>query len=101
MRRGIHSEGWGTAKRVSVSTHFWYLGNDWTNCAELWRVVRDPLARRLTDVNGVVLVHVRTCVSLFLSRERLDKLLGNWVCDWGTTSKALYTRWGIPAREHV
>ena len=25
---------------------FWYLGNGWTDCAEICYVVRDPLARR-------------------------------------------------------
>ena len=31
------------------------------DCAEIWYVVRDPLTRRFTEVNGGIQVHVRTC----------------------------------------
>ena len=41
---------------------FLYLRNGWTDCAEIWCVVvRDTLARRLTKVKSVVLLHGRTC----------------------------------------
>ena len=38
-----------TCARADVA-HFSYLGNGWTDCAEIWCVVRDPLARRFTEV---------------------------------------------------
>ena len=48
------------------------LGNDWTDCAEIWFVIRDPLAWRFAKINGGVQVHVQTPFSV--SRERLDRL---------------------------
>ena len=64
--------GWGTSARACVRTcgcapPFPYLGNGWTDFAEIWFGVRDPLAWRLTKVNGGVQdPHVRTCAPLFL-----------------------------------
>ena len=43
-----------------MRTLFYYLGNSWTDCAELWCVVRDPLVLRFTKVDGSVQVHVPT-----------------------------------------
>ena len=37
-----------------------YLGNGWTDCAEIWCVVRDQLAMRFTLPRGGVHLHVRT-----------------------------------------
>ena len=37
-----------------------YLGNGWTDCADIWCVVRDPLALRFTLLRGEVHLHVRT-----------------------------------------
>ena len=35
--------------------------NSWTECAEISYVVRGTLARRLTEVNGGLHVHLHTC----------------------------------------
>ena len=40
---------------------FPYLVNGWTDCAEIWYVVRGPLARRLTKIYGGAHLHLRTC----------------------------------------
>ena len=50
------------------------LVKDWTDCAEILCVVRDPLVWCFTEVNGVVQVHVRTAHPFSMSRERLDGL---------------------------
>ena len=39
---------------------FPYLGNDWTDCAEFSYVVGNLLARRFTEVDDGVQLHVRT-----------------------------------------
>ena len=39
---------------------FPYLINCWTDCAEISYMVRDPIARRFTEVDDVVQLHVRT-----------------------------------------
>ena len=49
------------ALRTCICTPFPYLGNGWTDCAEMWCVVRDPLARCFTKVWGGVHLHVLTC----------------------------------------
>ena len=53
-----------TCARADVPP-FPYLGNGWTDCAEIWCVVRDPLARLFAKVNGGAQLHVRTCAPLF------------------------------------
>ena len=35
------------------------------DCAEIWSVVRDPLAMRFTQTKGGVHLHVRTCEFVF------------------------------------
>ena len=45
--------------RTCRCAHFPYLGNGWTNCAEIWCVVRDTLASRFAKVKGGVNLHVR------------------------------------------
>ena len=47
---------------VQMCPHFPDFGNGWTDCAEIWYVVRDPLARVVKD--GVQL-HMRTCAPFF------------------------------------
>ena len=51
--------------QLHVRTHFPYFGNGWTDCAEIWYVVGDQLARQLTQTEDGVHLHVRTCVPLF------------------------------------
>ena len=57
-----------------------YLGNSWTDCAEIWCVVRDQFAMRFTLLRGGVHLHVRTRALLSVSWERLDGLRRNLVC---------------------
>ena len=40
---------------------FLYLGNRWAPCAEIWWVVRNPVAMRFMQDIGWVPLHVRTC----------------------------------------
>ena len=47
----LMDHGWGTSPR------FPYLGSGWTDCAEIWYVVRDPLAWRFTEADDVVHLH--------------------------------------------
>ena len=44
---------------------FLYPGNGWTDCAEIWYVVRDLLDKRFAGVNGGIYVHMCTCAPLF------------------------------------
>ena len=37
----------------------------WTDCAEIWYVVTDPLGRRFTELYNGVQLHVHTCASFF------------------------------------
>ena len=72
---------------------FSYLGNDWTDCAEIWYAVRDPLARRFAEVNGGVHnAHARAhaCTPLRIpgTAGRLALKFGVWL---GTISYAFYT----------
>ena len=49
-------------------------GNDWTDCVEIRYVVREPLARRFTEIDDEVRLRVRTCAPLF----RLPYLANGW-----------------------
>ena len=49
-----------TCARADVPP-FPYVGNGWTDCAEIWYVVKNTLPYRFTEINGGVKVHVRTC----------------------------------------
>ena len=63
---------------------FPHLGNGWTDCADIWFVVRDPLAWCFTKVNGEVQVHVRTCAPPFRisgTAGRVGLKLGVWLED--------------------
>ena len=53
---------------------FPYLGNGWTDCAEIWCVVRNPLARLFAKVNGGAQLHVRTCSPLFRISETAGRI---------------------------
>ena len=53
--------GGGASARAHVRTAFLYLGNGWTDCAEIWYVVRDQLARQLTQTKDGIHLHVHTC----------------------------------------
>ena len=53
-----------TCTRADVAP-FPYLGNGWTDCAEMWYVVRYLLARRFTEVDDGIQLHVRTYASIF------------------------------------
>ena len=55
------SNGWGASARVHVRTPFPDLGNRWEHCAEIWWVVRDPVAMCFMQVFGWASLHVRTC----------------------------------------
>ena len=58
------TQWWGASARAHVRTPFPYLGNGWTDCAEIWYVVRDQLARLLTQNKGgdtSARAHLRTC----------------------------------------
>ena len=46
--------------QLHVRTTFSYLANGWTDFAETWYVVRDPLGKRFTKVD-VRYVRLRTC----------------------------------------
>ena len=57
--------------RAHVATHMQmlpdvpYFGNGWTDCVEIWRVVRDQLAMRFTLLRVGVHMHERICAPLF------------------------------------
>ena len=58
LRGGVHLR----PKRVAhVGTPFPYLGNGWTDCADIFYVARDQLASQLTQTKDGVHLHVRTC----------------------------------------
>ena len=50
----LKTSGWGKSARVHVRmfrcAFFMYLGNGWIDFAEIWCVVRRPLARRFEEV---------------------------------------------------
>ena len=64
-----------------------YLVNGWTDCAEILYVVRDPLAKRFTEIDDGVQLHVHMCAHLFRisgTAGRIVLKLG--VCGYGTAS---------------
>ena len=74
----------GYIARAHVRTPFSYLGNGWTDCVEIWYVVGDPLAKRFTEVNGGVQMHVRTCAPPFRilgTAGRIALKFGVWLGD--------------------
>ena len=71
-----------TCARADVA-HFPYLGNGWTDCAEVWCVARDPLAKLLQEF---MVGHscTRTCALLFrisetAGRGRTALKFGMWL----------------------
>ena len=62
---------------------FPHLANGWMDCTEIWQVVRDPLARRFTEVADGVRLYVprAQCAPLFLisgTAGRIVLKLGVW-----------------------
>ena len=75
-----------TSERVCVQiwSPFPYLGNGWTDCAKIWHVARDQLARLFTEVDDGVQLHVRTCATLFRisgTAGRIALKFGVWLWD--------------------
>ena len=68
-----------TCARADMSP-FPDLENGWTDCAEIWYVVRDPLARLFAKVNGGAQLHCTHALAhpFFVSRKRLDGLPEIW-----------------------
>ena len=69
-----------TCARADVPP-FLYLGNGWTDCAEIWCVARDPLAKLFAKVNGGAHLHVRTCPLFRISETagRIALKFGMWL----------------------
>ena len=68
---------------LHVRTRYLYLGSGWMDCAEIWFIVRDPLAWRYTKGNGVTRarVHVRTPFPYLGATERIALKLVVWSGD--------------------
>ena len=90
------SQEWGISARAHVRIPFPYLGNDWTDCAEIWCEVRDLLAKHFAQVKSGVHLHVRTCYLFSVPRERLDGLRRNLVCGYGSAIYVFHAcyEWG-------
>ena len=56
---------------------FPHLGNGWTDCAEVWYVLSNPLARLFQQVKGESQLHVRTP---FRVSETAGRIGMNLVC---------------------
>ena len=65
------SHGWGASARAHVRTPFPCLGNCWVHCAEIWWVIRVPVAMCFMQVFGWTPLHVRTCTP-YLRISRTD-----------------------------
>ena len=72
----LHYSGEGTSACAQVRTPFPYLGNGWTDFAEVWYVVRGQLAMQLTqESNSLLLVHRPKGVLLVVKKLHfLDKI---------------------------
>ena len=68
---------------------FPYLGNGWTDCAEIYCVVRDPSARRFTKVLGRVQQQARAHPSS-VSGERLGGWCRNLIMVRGALAMCLH-----------
>ena len=69
---------------LHVRTPFLYLENDWTDCAEIWDVLRDQ-TRQFTQITDGVHLHVRTCVPLF----RISRTAGRIALKFGMLLDAM------------
>ena len=67
-----------TSARVNVPP-FPYLGNNWMNCAEIWYVVSDPLARVFTQAKDGTQLHVRTPFHILETAGRIALKFGVWL----------------------
>ena len=65
------SHGWYISARAHVRTPFPCLGNCWVHCAEIWWVIRVPVAMCFMQVFGWAPLHVRTCTP-YLRISRTD-----------------------------
>ena len=79
----------GTCSRADVPP-FPYLVNGWTDCAEIWYVVRDPLAGRFTEVDDEVQLHVRTCARFLF---RICGMAGRIALKFGVWLETHYIVW--------
>ena len=82
---------------------FPHLGNGWTDCAEIWCVVSDPLAMRFTVLRGGVHLHVRTCVPFFRFSGPAGRIALKFGMLLGTNQLDRLHKpgWGTLARAHV
>ena len=104
MKRYIYHRSWVVYICTCVRAHAQrypnvsYLGNDWTDCAEIWRVVRGLLARHLIQARGWV--HLRFCMC---ARTYLFSYFGNGWTDcaeiWYVISARTYIRAPFPYLE--
>ena len=51
-----------------------YLEKRWTDCAEIWCMVTDQLARRCTQASGGIHVQEHTCEPLFRISETAERI---------------------------
>ena len=60
---------------------FPYLGKGQTDCAEIWYMVKDQLARQFTQTKDGVHLHVQTCPVFHISEMALHVALklGKWL----------------------
>ena len=86
--------GWCASARAHVQMipSVSYLENGWTDCAEIWCVVRDQLAMRFTKLRGGVYLYLENFRIFSVSLERPDELRRNLVLGEGTTSYAFLLR---------
>ena len=83
---------------------FLYPENGWTDCAELLNVVRDPLARRFTEVGGGVHVYMRTRVPPFRvsgTARQIAFKFGVWFGEHQALHNYAFYTMGISVRVHV
>ena len=67
--------GWGTSACAHERTPFPYLGNDRTDCAEIWYDIRHQLAMHKLSVGFIC-----TCVPLFQISGTAEALCWNLLC---------------------
>ena len=63
-----------------------YLGNGWTDSAEIWKMVRDQLAMHFTLLWGRVHLHVSTCTPIF----RISRTVGRTALKFGMLLETSY-----------
>ena len=68
QQRAFQKSWVGASARAHVRTPFPYLGNRWVHCAEIWWVIRVPVAMCFMQVFGWAPLHVRTCTPYIRNR---------------------------------